>query len=243
MSNRGEDEDEDAVEPTQVVTLNDILNVPRVRVIDEPVVTSDSSDDPSQTARRRATRREYFVATPSRSLDPRFLIVLDAENVALYHGKQLFFSVRGLEIVRDFFQSRGHRVIGFVPTYVMDDRNWRAKWQAIEKKLKSNVRPTKEDNYMKVPDDLPRLQRLVMEGFICHTPAGDYSDSYTIKYAMQNHGIVVTNDRYRDAIEKSSSTEERKRKELWIHTHLLSFAFVGDDFVPNPDFEPPEFDE
>ena len=96
---------------------------------------------------------------------------------------------------------------------------------------------------MKVPDDLKRLQKLVMEGFIFHTPATDYSDSYTIQYAMRNHGIVVTNDRYRDAKEKTANAEERKQKELWIHTHLLSFAFVGDDFVPNPDFEPPEYDE
>lgn len=242
MSNILSNLDEEGVNQ-DLVSLNDILNIPRVRIVDEAPQSNESDDLSQKSTRRRANRRDEFASVPSRSLDPRFLIVLDAENVAVFHGKGMFFSVRGLEIVRDFFQSRGHRVIGFVPQYVVDERNWEARWKPIERKLKLGIKPTKEDNYMKVPDNLKRLQKLIMEGFICHTPSTDYSDSYTIQYAMKNHGIVVTNDRYRDAKEKTANPEERKQKELWIHTHLLSFAFVGDDFVPNPDFEPPEYDE
>lgn len=225
------------------VSLNDILNIPRVRVVEEAPQKPESDDLSSSSSRRVATQRDLLPATPSRELDPRFLIVLDAENVALRHGKDMFFSVRGLEIARDFFQVRGHRVIGFVPTYVLDDRNWAAKWSVIKKKLEAGVKPAKKDNYSKVPDDLKKLQELHMEGIICTTPGKDYSDSYTIEYAMKKGGIVVTNDMFRDAMEKPMDLEERRKKELWLHTHCMSFTFIGDDFLPNPDFVPPTYDE
>ena len=64
------------------------------------------------------------------------------------------------------------------------------------------------------------------------TPSQDYDDSYCIKYAKDDGAYIVTNDRFRDYIEKSGSN---KKEIEWLRQTLVSFAFSGDGFMPNPD--------
>ena len=85
-----------------------------------------------------------------------------------------------------------------------------------------------------------RLQR---EGVITASPGRDYSDSYTIEYAKSKNGIIITNDRYNDAKMKITDLEKRKITERWFRNHVITYSFVGDDFIPNPDYEPPDFFE
>jgi hypothetical protein len=44
--------------------------------------------------------------------------------------------------------------------------------------------------------------------------------------------------RYRDNYEGLEKDEQLKQKQ-WFKHHLCSFMFVGDDFMPNPDFKFP----
>jgi ribonuclease ZC3H12 len=54
-------------------------------------------------------------ALPSSGLRP---IVIDASNVAMAHGRQSVFSIKGLQLVIDFFKARGHaKIIAFLPEF------------------------------------------------------------------------------------------------------------------------------
>ncbi len=80
---------------------------------------------------------------------------------------------------------------------------------------------------------LKQQQRLVL------TPAQDYDDSYTIEYAKRNPGsVIVTNDRFRDHVDKHSGN--RRELRAWLTAHCMTFTFVMDDFLPNPDFVFPD---
>ena len=45
-------------------------------------------------------------------------IIIDGSNVAFSHGKSSKFSLKGIEIVIDYFKKRGHsNVVAFLPQY------------------------------------------------------------------------------------------------------------------------------
>ena len=48
------------------------------------------------------------------------LIVMDAQNVAMRHGKDKFFSVKGIQIALTYWRKNGHEVVCFVPDYLLD---------------------------------------------------------------------------------------------------------------------------
>lgn len=50
---------------------------------------------------------------------------------------------------------------------------------------------------------------------------------------------MVTNDMFRDHVasfDKPGGRIERDAQRAWTKTHLISYTFVGDDFLPNPTF-------
>lgn len=98
----------------------------------------------------------------------------------------------------------------------------------------------------KMPDNVSLLLSLKEEGYVVSipelltvapltlklqipTPPQDYDDSYCIKYAHKHGGFVVTNDKYRDCGIEGVTRD-------WLKSHLMTFAFVNDEFIPNPDF-------
>eukprot|EP01029_Cantina_marsupialis_P032352 TRINITY_DN97_c0_g2_i2.p1 TRINITY_DN97_c0_g2~~TRINITY_DN97_c0_g2_i2.p1 ORF type:complete len:604 (+),score=207.43 TRINITY_DN97_c0_g2_i2:146-1957(+) len=147
------------------------------------------------------------------------LVVLDAPNIAMRHGKNKCFSCKGIAICAQYFAKLGFEVRGFVPDHV----------------LRGN-RPKKQAKYN--PIDTEVLEDLIEKDIIIATPPQDYDDSYAILYAQRKHGIIVSNDMYRDAV---SSAPVRKQNELktWLKNHVLSFTFVEDEFMFNPDFKIP----
>ena len=49
----------------------------------------------------------------------------------------------------------------------------------------------------------------------------------------------MTNDMYRDHVasfDKPGDKSERDAQRAWTKTNLISYTFVGDDFLPNPTF-------
>jgi len=89
----------------------------------------------------------------------------------------------------------------------------------------------------KLPDNIALLERLVKEGRLVPTPPHDYDDSYALHYARLHDGYILSNDRYADFLEKSVAAGQRKRDvALWLKTHVISFAWFGDELMPNPEF-------
>jgi hypothetical protein len=123
----------------------------------------------------------------------------------------------------------GHRVISFLPDYYLNyDRV--GELRRLSKLNMSNVKTCS------IPDDISLLNKLVRDGYIIATPPQDYDDSYCITYAKQHNGYVITNDLFRDHIKKLNGTEKEITRK-WIKSYCISYTFVGDEFLANPDSE------
>ncbi|KAL7038881.1 hypothetical protein ACKWTF_009725 [Chironomus riparius] len=143
-------------------------------------------------------------------------IVIDGSNVAMSHGNKEVFSCRGIAICVDWFKQRGHKDITvFVP-----------KWR------KESARP---DNPIKEQEILHELEK---ERILVYTPSRSltngkrmvcYDDRYILKLAVENDGIVVSNDNYRDLLQES--TEFKKV----VEQRILMYSFVNDRFMPPDD--------
>jgi len=153
-------------------------------------------------------------------------IVIDGANVAMRYGQGKQFSTNGIRICLNFFQDKcpDATLAIILPEYVLDSNKVSAK--------KRSGRYTKAQE---VPDNVEYLKTLQAQGIVHITPAQDYDDSYQIEYARRHHGIIVSNDLFRDAIKKLSPLVQHEFAS-WLQSHLVSYTFIGDDFIPNPDF-------
>ena len=52
-------------------------------------------------------------------IDPRFMILLDACNIAMFHGGD-HFSTKGICIARDYFKALGLKVLAIIPGYYVN---------------------------------------------------------------------------------------------------------------------------
>ena len=98
--------------------------------------------------------------------------------MAMRHGKNSFFSVKGIQIVVEYWQKNGHQVVCFLPDYLFSYDQ-----VALKKKL-SNLN-IKEYKASQMPDNVALLNTLAAKGFIVKTPPQDYDDSYCIQYAKR----------------------------------------------------------
>jgi hypothetical protein len=69
------------------------------------------------------------------------------------------------------------------------------------------------------------------------TPPQAYDDSFSIRHAKERGGYVVSNDLFRDHIAEQATRAEKEEARRWLKTHVISFCFCGDEFLPNPDFK------
>eukprot|EP00727_Mastigamoeba_balamuthi_P005036 m51a1_g14530 hypothetical protein (779) ;mRNA; r:930818-933662 len=156
------------------------------------------------------------------------LIVLDGPNIGMRHGRKNFLSVVGIRTALQYWLSRGHDTVAFVPEHF-----------ATRKKAATSTAFTLSD-FMPRVDDAELLDRLVAQQLVVLTPPQDYDDSYSIQYARSHPpACIVTNDRFWDHIEKLEGAA-RQSTLAWIRSHCISFTFVRDEFLPNPDFVFPD---
>ena len=98
-----------------------------------------------------------------------------------------------------------------------------------------------------------------------HVSPQDYDDSYCIQYARKHDACIVSNDKYRDYVQKLVGAAKRDAGR-WVRAHRISYVpglcsgvcrpfgvcsahphellrcrytFVGQEFMPNPDFRFP----
>eukprot|EP00742_Colponemidia_sp_Colp-10_P010141 GILJ01011115.1.p1 GENE.GILJ01011115.1~~GILJ01011115.1.p1 ORF type:complete len:339 (-),score=66.92 GILJ01011115.1:419-1300(-) len=159
---------------------------------------------------------------------PPPFIVIDGPNVAMRHGKKKQFSSRGIEIAINYWKAKGHEVICFVPDYYVDFK----KVGELKRAKAANM----DVAASKIPDNVTLINNLADEGLIVLTPPQDYDDSYSIQFAKEKNGYIVSNDRYSDHIAKAGDREAQFELKGWIRSHCISYTFAGDTFLPNPDF-------
>ena len=115
------------------------------------------------------------------------LIVLDCPNIAMRHGQQRAmaqgsehasqFSSRGIALAADFFRFAGHRVVGFLPDFLLDlDK-------VAERKRVARLGGgfASDAKARQLPDDVQLLRSLQGAGIIVGTPPQDYDDAYSIR--------------------------------------------------------------
>lgn len=66
----------------------------------------------------------------------------------------------------------------------------------------------------------------------------DYDDSYCIQHARKHDACIVSNDKYRDYVDKLEGAAKGEARR-WVRAHRISYAFAGAEFLPNPDFRFP----
>lgn len=101
------------------------------------------------------------------------MIVLDAQNVAMRHGQNEIFQVRGIQLAIQYWIKNGHKVICFLPEYLFN-------YDEVNKNKKMQKMNLKQVKASKLPDNVTSLHQLATKGYMVKTPAQDYDDSYCI---------------------------------------------------------------
>ena len=79
------------------------------------------------------------------------------------HGKNTLFSVKGLQIVVEYWQKNGHQVVCFLPDYLFsyDQVNMKKRLMAL------NIKDYKA---AQLPDNVSLLNNIAAKGYIIKTP-------------------------------------------------------------------------
>ncbi|KAK1936619.1 putative ribonuclease ZC3H12C [Phytophthora citrophthora] len=194
---------------------------------ESPVSPQQTIDTDFKTIMCIGSENTDFQDSLTAGKDQQHLIVIDAPNVAMRHGKGKVFSCAGIELAIRYFQELGHRVVAFIPDYMLQSDEERAEREEQGEILTA----------AKIPDDVALLERLMHKGVLVPTPPQDYDDSYSIQYAGLHDGYVVTNDLFRDHIVNMVGPRERKvAMRAWLRAHQISYSWVKNEFLPNPNF-------
>ena len=141
-------------------------------------------------------------------------IVIDGPNIAMSHSVNKWpGSARGIEYSIRYYQKLGWKVRAIVPRHFLAKKSHRGV------------------------DDPELLEKLQGEGVVFTVPSQDHDDNYWIAYAFQSGAYVVTNDRMKDHAEKHSEGQDVFFQ--WRQKRVISYAFIDDTFLPNPDFKLP----
>ncbi|XP_038068082.1 uncharacterized protein LOC119737664 [Patiria miniata] len=164
-----------------------------------------AAEDPSEAIVIAPAKR-----TPASPLRP---VVIDGSNVAMGHGRNKIYSCRGIAICIQYFQRRGHRDI---TVFVPQGRR--------TQNPKSLDRPMKDQQI---------LEQLEKQGLLSFTPSrrigstyvNCYDDRFIVELAVENDGVIVSNDNYRDLMGESP------KWKYVIENRLVMYTFAGDRFM------------
>ena len=81
------------------------------------------------------------------------------------------------------------------------------------------------------------LRKLRKQDLAVGVPNRDYDDSYVIEYARDKRAYILSGDAFKDAYTDDRVTQKR-REDLreYLRNNCMTFVFIKDDFMPNPDF-------
>jgi hypothetical protein len=152
-------------------------------------------------------------------------IVVDGPNVAMAHGRASGRpSITGIFMCVRFWRARGHDCFAFVPAF------WLRRKDA-------SVPVTGPAAGIDAASAL-LLQHMVDAGVVVLTPPQDSDDMYMLDYARGHQGsFLVSNDMFRDHVAAARArwgARDAVALRAWCDTHVISYAWRGDEFIPNP---------
>ncbi|EFN74834.1 Zinc finger CCCH domain-containing protein 12C [Camponotus floridanus] len=131
-------------------------------------------------------------------------IVVDGCNVGMAHANHQMFSVKGIQLVIDYFTIRGHVVKVFLPNYLR-------KYTLLEELYKKGIvvfTPSRNIKGRKI------------------TP---YDDRFILEYATARGGIVITSDQYRDLYEEKPEWRDTILNRLLTPTFVGDYIMFPED--------------
>jgi Zc3h12a-like Ribonuclease NYN domain len=140
---------------------------------------SEEGLEEAKVARDEQADEDFFkqidqIATSTaQSQGEKPLVIVDASNVAMRHGKNSFFSVKGIQLACEYWQKNGHQILCFLPDYLFS-------YEQVNLKKKLNQLNIKDYKASQMPDNVGLLNTLAAKGYIIKTPPQDYDDSYSI---------------------------------------------------------------
>lgn len=154
-------------------------------------------------------------------------IVIDGSNVAITHGGDgKTFSCKGIQICVDWFKSNGMEDITvFVPS-------WRKE---IPRSDGSNPIT---DQHILTELEQKKIVSFTPSRTVAGRRVACHDDLYILNLAVDNGGVVVTNDNYRDIIAVENDKIDKDKIPLYkevIEKRILPYTLVKDRFMPPND--------
>lgn len=156
------------------------------------------------------------VAYLGAKIDPRWVIVIDGYNVARNLDKD-HFDARCIQMAVEYFEKLGCRAYAITHDFLESTNK------------KGTMIITKKDQ------ELLKAMRQKKQVYVVTGQA--YDDVYVVKTAMEDNGLIVTNDNYKDFSDNKHFDVDMDV----LRSRLISFSFVGDKFRMNPEFECPTY--
>ena len=117
------------------------------------------------------------------------MIVLDGCNIMKEFGNGEDFVIEALEIVYNWFSSRGHDVVIIIPQSVKSRLMGAQRWADVEK-----LNNFEKANILYYSPSKKTDER----SWDC------YDDRYIVEFAARKKAIVVTKDYYRDVLKENN---------------------------------------
>lgn len=142
-------------------------------------------------------------------------VVIDGQNVACeYGGSKHRFRAHALNLVLEYYRSRGVKAVAIVPRRRID---------------------TREENNAMLADNPQLLIKLHRSGYCYFSPSGTHDDVFILQFAMQQSYDIVSNDKFREFPVIQEDAHRREKVSKFIQQRRIPFMFVGDIFLPAPD--------
>jgi hypothetical protein len=145
-------------------------------------------------------------------------VVIDGQNLAFAHGRErnekAVFSYDSLEIITEFLYKRRYKPVIVLPSFWLKGRH-----------------QTKYDNNKIIG----KLEGYGIFLSVKAKNSNKVDDLFILNYAFNNNACVITNDKFRDKLEKLSENEDMNEYTLWnqwLNLNRIGFSFSSDAFCP-----------
>eukprot|EP01038_Epipyxis_sp_PR26KG_P004413 gene4413-6240_t len=150
---------------------------------------------------------------------PTTMVVLDGANLGWNYGVDSF-RVKGITLAISYFKRFKVDIKCFIPVSYI--------------KSKPKASDPCKDNAMMQTDDWEILNSLLFQSILAPVPANENDDAYILAYGRNHNGFIISNDLFRDHIEKMQPQSAQTSMKLWITENRCGYLFIQDEFMLNP---------
>eukprot|EP00916_Digyalum_oweni_P010863 GHVL01018072.1.p1 GENE.GHVL01018072.1~~GHVL01018072.1.p1 ORF type:complete len:310 (+),score=61.19 GHVL01018072.1:1480-2409(+) len=157
------------------------------------------------------------------------IVVIDGANVAMRLGEGKTFSCIGIKRCVQYFLRHNCHPLVFLKDKILD----------VQEIVNIRRAKTKGWQLGPMPDDPDILTKLKKDGFVLTVPDREYDDTWMLDFARKKSVVIVSNDQYRDYIQKLPDKQKDDAKKFLRH-YVVGFSFFQGEFFASKNFEWPD---